>query len=217
MSRFRRILVAIDGSEPAQNALDTALDLAEDLGGQIEALAVEGPLPRYAATVGEVDEALHERERARAREAPLPSPAGPGTDDPPAPACAAGPRSAPPPGADSIIWAPGHPVREVVMIAVQALRQRREGRPGRSSASRATRSWPLRRSGARDDRGVRAASGAAGGACARGFGSASSAPRKTCCASGNPPSPSGRSRPSPPEAVAPASWTRHGVPSSKAS
>ena len=62
MTRFRRILVAIDGSEPAQNALDAALDLAQDLGGEIEALAVEGPLPRYAATVGEVDEALHERD-----------------------------------------------------------------------------------------------------------------------------------------------------------
>ena len=62
MTRFRRILVAIDGSDPARSALAAALDLAQDLGGEIEALAVEGPLPRYAATVGEVDEALQERD-----------------------------------------------------------------------------------------------------------------------------------------------------------
>jgi nucleotide-binding universal stress UspA family protein len=36
--------------------------LALDLGAQIEVLAVEGHLPRYAATVGEVDEAVHERD-----------------------------------------------------------------------------------------------------------------------------------------------------------
>jgi nucleotide-binding universal stress UspA family protein len=61
MSRFERILVAYDGSDPARNALEAALDLAGELGGEIEILAVEGPLPRYAATVGEVDEAVRER------------------------------------------------------------------------------------------------------------------------------------------------------------
>lgn len=62
MTRFQRILVAVDGSESAVHALDAALDLAEDTGAEVEALAVEGPLPRYAATVGEVDEVVRERE-----------------------------------------------------------------------------------------------------------------------------------------------------------
>ena len=63
MSRFRRILVAYDGSEAARHALEAALDLAELGGGSVEALGVEGPLPRYAATIGEVDEMVRERER----------------------------------------------------------------------------------------------------------------------------------------------------------
>jgi nucleotide-binding universal stress UspA family protein len=54
--------VAVDGSEPARHALEAALDLAEALGAYVEALGVEGPLPRYAATAGEVDEAVRERE-----------------------------------------------------------------------------------------------------------------------------------------------------------
>ena len=61
MSRFERILVAYDGSDPARNALEAALDLAGELGGEVEVLAVEGPLPRYAATMGEVDETVRER------------------------------------------------------------------------------------------------------------------------------------------------------------
>ena len=62
MKRFARILVADDGSDPARAALDAALDLAEDLGSEVEILAVEGPMPRYAATLGEVDDAVSERE-----------------------------------------------------------------------------------------------------------------------------------------------------------
>jgi len=62
VSRFKRILVAFDGSDPARHALDAALDLARDLDAQVEVLAVSGHLPRYAATVGEVDDALHERD-----------------------------------------------------------------------------------------------------------------------------------------------------------
>lgn len=62
MTRFDRILVAFDGSDAARNALEAALDLAEDLDARIEVLSVEGPLPHYAATVGEVDEAVRERE-----------------------------------------------------------------------------------------------------------------------------------------------------------
>ena len=62
MSRFARILVGYDGSEPAGGALEAALDLAEELASEVEVLAVEGPLPRYAATMGEVDDAVSERE-----------------------------------------------------------------------------------------------------------------------------------------------------------
>lgn len=62
MSRFARILVAHDGSDSARGAFEAALDLAEDLGSEVEVLAVEGPMPRYAATLGEVDDAVSERE-----------------------------------------------------------------------------------------------------------------------------------------------------------
>ena len=62
MSRFGRILVAFDGSDPARHALDAALDLARDLDAGVEVLAVGGHLPRYGATVGEVDDALTERD-----------------------------------------------------------------------------------------------------------------------------------------------------------
>ena len=67
MTRFKRILVAVDGSEAAGHALEAALDLASDTGAEVEALAVEGPLPRYAATIGEVDEVVWEREAFFAR------------------------------------------------------------------------------------------------------------------------------------------------------
>jgi nucleotide-binding universal stress UspA family protein len=59
---FERILVAIDGSSPGQKALDTALQLAQLTKASIEALAVEGPLPAYAATIGEVDEVKREKD-----------------------------------------------------------------------------------------------------------------------------------------------------------
>jgi nucleotide-binding universal stress UspA family protein len=63
MALFELILVACDGSEPSFRAVEAALDFVDRTGGSIEALGVEGPLPRYAATTGEVDEMLSERER----------------------------------------------------------------------------------------------------------------------------------------------------------
>jgi nucleotide-binding universal stress UspA family protein len=60
---FDRILVAIDGSPGAQRALAKAIELAELTGATLTALAVEGPLPAYAATIGEVDEVRHEKDR----------------------------------------------------------------------------------------------------------------------------------------------------------
>ena len=59
---FSRILVAIDGSEGAGRALETAIELARLSGSSLSALAVEGPLPVYAATIGEVDEAKREKD-----------------------------------------------------------------------------------------------------------------------------------------------------------
>ena len=59
---FQRILVAVDGSESSNRALDKALELAVLTGAELYALAVEGPLPAYAATVGEVDEVKREKD-----------------------------------------------------------------------------------------------------------------------------------------------------------
>jgi nucleotide-binding universal stress UspA family protein len=59
---FERILVAIDGSDASGRALDTALELAYLTGARLTALAVEGPLPAYAATIGEVEEVKREKD-----------------------------------------------------------------------------------------------------------------------------------------------------------
>ena len=59
---FENVLVAVDGSEGAQRALDCAISLVERLGGRLTALVVEGKLPAYAATAGEVDEVKREKD-----------------------------------------------------------------------------------------------------------------------------------------------------------
>jgi nucleotide-binding universal stress UspA family protein len=59
---FERILVAIDGSDCSDRAFAKALELAVLAHARLTALAVEGPLPAYAATVGEVDEILREKD-----------------------------------------------------------------------------------------------------------------------------------------------------------
>jgi nucleotide-binding universal stress UspA family protein len=59
---FGRILVAIDGSECSDHAFAKALELAKLADAHVTALAVEGPLPAYAATVGEVDEVKREKD-----------------------------------------------------------------------------------------------------------------------------------------------------------
>ena len=71
---FEHILVAIDGSQCSDRAFTKALELAVLAHARLTALAVEGPLPAYAATVGEVDEVRREKDvfftalAARARE-----------------------------------------------------------------------------------------------------------------------------------------------------
>jgi nucleotide-binding universal stress UspA family protein len=59
---FERILVAIDGSDASDRAFAKALELADVTDAQLTALAIEGPLPAYAATVGEVDEVKREKD-----------------------------------------------------------------------------------------------------------------------------------------------------------
>ncbi|MGZ4289747.1 MAG: universal stress protein [Gaiellaceae bacterium] len=59
---FERILVAIDGSDCSNRAYATALELASLMSAKLTALAIEGPLPAYAATVGEVDEVRREKD-----------------------------------------------------------------------------------------------------------------------------------------------------------
>jgi nucleotide-binding universal stress UspA family protein len=59
---FERILVAIDGSEASNHAFATALELVQLTHGRLIALAVEGPLPAYAATIGEVEEVKREKD-----------------------------------------------------------------------------------------------------------------------------------------------------------
>lgn len=59
---FERILVAIDGSECSDRAFTKTLELAKLAHARVTALAVEGPLPAYAATIGEVDEVKREKD-----------------------------------------------------------------------------------------------------------------------------------------------------------
>jgi nucleotide-binding universal stress UspA family protein len=60
--QFDNVLVAIDGSDGAQRALDCAISLSECLGGRLTGLVVEGRLPAYAATAGEVEEVKREKD-----------------------------------------------------------------------------------------------------------------------------------------------------------
>ena len=62
MSAVERILVAVDGHPEGQRALEYALDLADSLAATLHAVAVEGRLPRYSATVAEVDETKRDKD-----------------------------------------------------------------------------------------------------------------------------------------------------------
>jgi CBS domain-containing protein len=54
---FKRILVAYDGSSSAGAGLRMGIDLAKATGAELQTLSVEEHLPRYAATIGEVEAA----------------------------------------------------------------------------------------------------------------------------------------------------------------
>jgi nucleotide-binding universal stress UspA family protein len=60
---FKRILAAIDGSDCSTRAFTIALELAQLTHAHVTALAIEGPLPAYAATIGEVEEVKREKDR----------------------------------------------------------------------------------------------------------------------------------------------------------
>ena len=52
---FRKILVAHDGSEGAQKAMAVAIDLASRYGAELHLISVIEELPKYAATIDEVE------------------------------------------------------------------------------------------------------------------------------------------------------------------
>ncbi len=60
---FRKILVAHDGSPGAQRAMAAAIDLARHYGAEIHLISVIEELPKYAATLDEVDEVYAEATR----------------------------------------------------------------------------------------------------------------------------------------------------------
>lgn len=53
---FRKILMAHDGSEGAQRAQAAAIDLARRYGAELHLISVITELPKYAATIDEVEE-----------------------------------------------------------------------------------------------------------------------------------------------------------------
>ncbi len=53
---YKNILVAYDGSEGAQRALSSAIEIAKALNSRLTALWVGGYMPYYHETVAEVDE-----------------------------------------------------------------------------------------------------------------------------------------------------------------
>lgn len=54
---FRKILLAYDGSEGANRALEVGIGLAKIHGAELWALAVQEKLPRFSGTIDEVQEA----------------------------------------------------------------------------------------------------------------------------------------------------------------
>jgi nucleotide-binding universal stress UspA family protein len=60
---FRKLLVAYDGSDGAERALRAGIELAKALSVDLHSIAVEEELPKYAATVDEL-EAVKEQKDA---------------------------------------------------------------------------------------------------------------------------------------------------------
>jgi nucleotide-binding universal stress UspA family protein len=60
---FTKILVANDGSDGARRAVEVACDLAARYDAELHSITIEEDLPRYAATLDEVDAAKERRDR----------------------------------------------------------------------------------------------------------------------------------------------------------
>lgn len=97
---FRKILLAYDGSEGANRALEAGIDLAKIHGAELWALAVEEKLPRFSGTIDEVKE---EKEYANQHYGKLLNAAG-------AKAKEAGLEL-------KILMRPGHPAQTIVALA----------------------------------------------------------------------------------------------------
>lgn len=61
--QFTNVLVPVDGSDGSRKALDCGVSICAALDAQLTALAVEGKLPAYAASMGEVDEVKREKDK----------------------------------------------------------------------------------------------------------------------------------------------------------
>lgn len=59
---YTRILVGFDGSAGAERALNAGLALAKVLDAELQVIMVEEDLPKYAATIGEVEEVKQKRD-----------------------------------------------------------------------------------------------------------------------------------------------------------
>lgn len=60
---FKKILIANDGSAGARRALEVAADVAACYGAELHSISVEEDLPKYAATMDEVDAVKEQRNR----------------------------------------------------------------------------------------------------------------------------------------------------------
>ena len=56
------VLVAITGTPSGQQALELAIDLADRTDAHLVGLVIQGRLPRYAATIGEIESEQERRE-----------------------------------------------------------------------------------------------------------------------------------------------------------
>ncbi len=76
---FKKLLVAYDGSDDSKKALEIALELSRKFDSEVHLLTIIEQLPHYAATIGEVKEALAEITKEIEKEQTLVCEDAPGT------------------------------------------------------------------------------------------------------------------------------------------
>ena len=59
---FKKILVALDGSEGSFKALKAGIELAACCGAELHSISIEEDLPQYVATVGEFEEVKEQKD-----------------------------------------------------------------------------------------------------------------------------------------------------------